>query len=303
MTTGLEMLPAGLRQLHGLGNALVRSAEDLAPNLRIVVTVPMLRPAGVVAALGAVSAALPCTSCPHRELAVGSRVAGWRSGFFTDDRLDALSDHEFAFGGLRVRGNHDTVHRLPDGFPERATTRLADGMRAQIADAHGWPEPLVGQRLSSSCAHPVVLAGQPTAVHEDVEALAAAAPALRTPGRLLPGHRLQDWFRHPVLAVGSLPSPDQQPWATAVHPRLTVINGTAGWATSHRHLWPATPMLILLSRRSPAACEAAASIATSAWPEPPAFPDTLAPWLVPGHGLEITCRVEPAADPDGEDLW
>jgi hypothetical protein len=294
-------LPAGLRQLHGLAAALT-SATDLPADLRVVVTVPTLRLGGAVAALGAAGVELDCTGCGHTQLEPGARVTGWATGRFTDSRLMSLTDDELCFAGIRLRGNRDSVHRLPDDFPDRPDARLTDDVRTAVAGALGCADPVAGQRLSATCAHPVVVAGEPSAFRDDATAL-AAAPSLHARARLHHGTRLRDWFRHPVLTVGSLPEPEELPWAAGVVPRLLVIAGSAAWTASSRRLWPDVPVLALLARRSPAACGVTTMISASGWAMPAQLPAELDRWATPGAGLEIARLLEPAAACDGEDLW
>jgi hypothetical protein len=71
----------------------------------------------------------------HLKLERDARVAGWVSGRLTDSPFVALSDDELTFGGIRLRGNRDSVHRLPAGFPERRDTRLSDDV-LHIVGAH-----------------------------------------------------------------------------------------------------------------------------------------------------------------------
>jgi len=298
-------LPAGLRRLRALATALTAAQPDLERDLRVVVTVPTLRLAGVVAALGSVLTPVDCTGCTHTDLTPGARVAYVESGRFTDATLTAVSDREISFGGFRLVKHFDAVHRLPDGFPDsRVAARMPDDTRAAVAAALGCSPDVAAHRHSARCTHPVVVAGEPGAFADDLAALDTAGLALHLRGRLDAGRRLDDWFRHPVLAMSTIPDLTDVPWAAALRPRLVILTGSAGWAASCRRIWPQVPVLALLSRRSPAAVETAGLIATSGWPAPEAFPASLAPLLQPAAGLEILTRLEPTAvDEDGEVLW
>lgn len=296
-------LPAGLLHLRRLAHELTRLRAGAPRNLRVVVTVPTLRIAGVAAALGSALAESPCHECAHTQLEPGAPVTGWASGKFIDSVLTEITDDMLRFGGIGLRGNRDSVHRLPDGFPERREWRLPDDVRADVAAALGCSEGVAGQRLSASAAHPVIVAGEPGAFRTDVDELAAASVGLQLRGRLHAGSHLHDWFRHPVLLMGAVPDPGQAPWAKELRPRLLVITGSAGWVGSSRRNWPDVPVLVLLSRRSPAACDAAALLCASGWSPPDTVPHGLVPLLRPAPGVEVLCRVEPDGAADDEDLW
>jgi hypothetical protein len=109
-----------------------------------------------------------------------------------------------------------------------------------------------------------------------------------------------------VLAVGRLPGPAVDGWLDQVSPRLVVFAGSAGWSASWRSRWPNVPQLVLLSRRSPAAAEAAAAIRAAGWATPQAeMLDLPGGLLAPGGGLEIGVRCEPRSmhGEEGEEEW
>lgn len=296
-------LPAGLLHLRQLAHELTRLGPAAPRNLRVVVTVPTLRLSGVAATLGAALAGTRCDDCHHRQLARGTRVTGWVSGKFVDSELSTFTDNLLGFGGITLRGNRDLVHRLPEGFPERRDWRLPDDVRTDVAAALGCTEAVAGQRLSAASAHPVVVAGEPSAFRSDVDELAEASVALHLRGRLHAGSHLHDWFRHPVLLMSAVPEPEDVPWAEQLRPRLVVITGSAGWVGSSRRNWPDVPLLVLLPRRSPASCDVAGLICASGWAALNPVPPSLAQLLRPAAGIEVLCRVEPEAGADDEDLW
>jgi hypothetical protein len=295
--------PAGLLYLRRLAEQLTGTGPGAGRNLRVVVTVPTLRLAGVVAVLGSALAPVECRDCEHAKLERGVRVAGWVSGRLTDLRLVAVSDDELNFGGFRLRGNRDSVHRLPAGFPKRGDTRLPDDDRQEVAQALACAKDVVGQRLSAAAAHPVVVAGEPGTFRTDVDLLSEASTSLHPRGRLFAGAHLHDWFRYPVLLMGAIPDRDDVPWVAELRPRLVVIPGSAGWVASSRRNWPDVPVLVLLSRRSPAAVGAAALLKASGWAAPARVPAALGPLLRPTAGLEVLCVTEPEAAAVDEDLW
>jgi hypothetical protein len=295
--------PAGLLRLRRLAEQLTIVGPGAGRNLRVVVTVPTLRLAGVVATLGSVFARAECLDCEHAKLEHGVHVAGWVSGRFRDSLLVAVSDEELMFAGIRLRGNRDSVHRLPEGFPKRPDTRLPDDVRQEVADTLGCGEGVAGQRLSAACAHPVVVAGEPGSFRADIDLMSAASTSLHLRGRLFAGAHLHDWFRYPVLLMGAIPDRDDVPWAAALRPRLVVITGSAGWVASSRRNWPEVPVLVLLSRRRSAAADAAEGLQASGWAAPAAVPAALSALLAPAAGLEVLSLTEPEAAAADEDLW
>lgn len=296
-------LPAGLLHLHRLAEQLTVTGPEAGRNLRVVVTVPTLRLAGVAAALGSALAPVECRDCEHSNLEPGVRVAGCISGRFSDSELVAVDDDEVAFAGVRLRGNRDSVNRLPEGFPQRPDKRLPDDVRQQVVEALGCVEGVDGKRLSAAAAHPVVVAGEPGRFRTDVDLLSAANTVLRPQGRLVAGAHLTDWFRYPVLLMGAIPDVDDVPWAATLRPRLVIITGSVGWVTSSRRNWPDVPVLVLLSRRRPAAVDAAALLKAAGWAAPVSVPAALAELLRPTAGLEIVCLTEPEPAAIDEESW
>jgi hypothetical protein len=285
-------LPAGLARLRQLARALMSAA--VPDGLRIIVTCPTTRFAAVAAALGTLDVDRGCDSCLHEQLTDGVRVSAYLDGRLTDKVLLHAGQAELDFGGHRLASNRDSVHRLPSAFPERPDHRLDPELREHLMSYLGGPPAAVGFRHSARCAHPVLIVGEPAAVGDDMAVLAALRPDAHLPARLHIGTRLDAWYRYPVLAVGRLPRPDADRWLDEVRPRLVIFAGSAGWLTSWRGRWPDVPQLVLLSRRSPAAAEAAAAIAVAGWVAPEAgilnLPGGV---LVPGAGLEIGARSEP----------
>ena len=297
-------LPAGLARLRRLGRALMPAT--VPDGLRIIVTCPTTRFAAAATALGALDVDPGCDGCVHRQLADGVRVSAYLDGRFTDKVLLRAGPAELDFGGHRLARNRDSVHRLPAKFPERHDQRLGPELREHLMPCLGCPPAAAGFRHSARCAHPVLIVGEPTAVHDDVAVLTALHPDAHLPARLDLGTGLDAWYRHPVLATGRLPRPDADGWLDEVRPRLVVFAGSAGWQVSWRGRWPDVPQLVLLSRRSPAAAEAADAIALAGWETPGAgmlnLPGGV---LVPGDGLEIGVRRErrPLGGEEDEEEW
>jgi len=296
-------LPVGLARLRNIAHALTSAA--VPDGLRIIVTCPTTRFAAVAAAVGALEAGLCCDGCLHEQLGDGMRVSAYLDGRFTDRTLLHAGHAELDFGGQRLVRNRDSVHRLPYAFPERHDHKLDPDLREQLMLYLACQPAAVGFRHSARCAHPVLIVGEPGAVRDDLGVLDALHPGAHLPARLHIGTHLAAWYRHPVLAVGRLPGPGVDGWLDQVRPRLGVFAGSAGWSASWRSRWPNVPQLVLLSRRSPAAAEAAAAI-TAGWAMPPAgMPHLPGGLLAPGAGLEIGVRCEPCSmhGEEGEEEW
>lgn len=300
-------LPAGLAKLHEIAVALAGVPRTgPARGLRAVVSVPHLRLATSVAALGARAGRRPCHGCPHMQRAPGTRVSCYLDGAYTDATLIGADDQQLRVGGVTLTRNLDSVHALPEGFPERPRSTPTPELRD--AEAHLWKvsAAVAPFRQSAASAHPVVVAGQLAAFAADVELLAAASDRVHAGARLDFGRAVHDWFRHPVLVVSHLPGPAEAPWAAALDPALVVVAGAASWRRSWRWTWPDVPALTLLPRRSATVAEVAETVTGVGWAPVDATELGLAPGpFTPGDGLEILLLREPdaaAADLD-EDLW
>jgi hypothetical protein len=292
--------PAGLARLRLLARAV--TSDTTPDSLRVIVTCPTTRFAAVAATLGALERHLDCGSCLHRKLTDRVRASAYLAGRFTDTMILHAGPVELDFGGERLTRNRDSVHRLPAAFPERRDHRLDPRLREQLISCYNCLPAAVGFRHSARCAHPVLVVGEPTAVRDDIAVLATLHPGAYLAARLDHGNMLDGWYRHPVLVAGRLPRPEADSWLDEVRPRLVVFAGSAGWAASWRGRWPSVPQLLLLSRRSPAAVEAATSITAASWPVPTSWAQNLAdPVPKAGAGLEIGFRCEPYQVPGEED--
>jgi len=117
----LDTLPAGLRRLQELGFSLACPLPSHERHLRVIVTVPTLRMAGVAAAFGAALADVACRDCDHQNLIVGKRVAGFVSGKFVDGTLSDIDVGGLRFAGITLTENRDSVHNLPAASRNVAT--------------------------------------------------------------------------------------------------------------------------------------------------------------------------------------
>ncbi|MBS4730513.1 hypothetical protein MSM1_20035 [Mycobacterium sp. SM1] len=103
--------------------------------------------------------------------------------------------------------------------------------------------------------------------------------------------------------MGAIPDREDVPWVATLRPRLVIITGTAGWLASSRRNWPDVPMLVLFSRRSPAAADAAALLKASGWGSARCAARRTAPAAAADGGLGVLCLTEPATAAVDEDLW
>ena len=300
-------LPAGLAKLQRISTALAGvSHTGPGRGLRAVVSVPHLRLATAVAALGARVGRQSCQGCPHLRRLPGSRVACYLDGAYTDATLIAADHAQLRVGGMTLTRNLDSVHALPEGFPDRTRSIPSPGLRDAAAQLWNVSAAVAPFRQSAASAHPVVVAGQTAAFAADVELLAVASDRVHAGARLDFGRAVYDWFRHPVLVVSHLPGPAEAPWAAALDPALVVVAGAASWRRSWRWTWPDVPVLTLLPRRSATVAEVAETVIGVGWAPVDPTELGLAPGpFTPGDGLEVLLLREPdaaAADPD-EDLW
>jgi hypothetical protein len=303
-------LAGGLKHLHDLARSLTEVTGRNA-RVRAVLTVPTMRLAPALAALGALQVRRGCGSCQHRQLDAGSIASGYLSGRFCDSRvLSHAPGGLLDLGGLRLQAaHHDGLHRLPAGFPERRPSSVPPDVLADLAGHLGQAKEAAIRQHAAFYAHPVVVAGEAPALARDVDTLVAAAPGAGLAGRLRARHGLEQWFRSPVITVSVLPGPHEPPWVDELRPRLVVVAGSAAWSASWRGHWSVVPHLLLLSRRAPASAELAETLAVAGWPRAGAAELGVDPGLlVPADGLETAVwrEPEPAADPvddDDEDTW
>lgn len=301
-------LPAGLVKLQRISTALA-SVSHTGPGrgLRAFVSVPHLRLATAVAALGARAGRQPCQGCPHLRLVPDSLVACYLDGAYTDAKLIAADHAQLRVGGVTLTRNLDSVHALPEGFPGRARSIPSPGLRDAAAQLWNVSAAVAPFRQSAASAHPVVVAGQAAAFDADVKMLAAASDRVHAGARLDFGRAVHDWFRHPVLVVSHLPGVTEAPWAPALDPTLVVVAGAASWRRSWRWTWPDVPALTLLPRRSATVSAIAETVTGAGWARVgPAELGLSAEPFTPADGLEVLLLREPdttaATDPD-EDLW
>ena len=312
-------LPNGLRRLMRMGQVLASSRQcHEHPSLRVVVTVPTDRLAGIAVLLGASAAEPHCdSSCVHTQLDETKRLAACYWDRHLQDRIAYADGAGVHVATSIFPKSTGSVHRLPDGFPADRS-RVPRNSNSQsgeeiedLANAFGEDRYFAGLRRSRMSAHPVLYIGDMAKVREDLD-LAGTIPklaALHPLGRLAPGEHYESWFRHPTLVVKQPPLTSQRVWLTDVRPRLIVRVGQAAVLTPLQGLWPEVPHVILLSRRLPSSVDAIEAIRAMGWKPIHSELDDLRATLRPGDGLEISCLIEPgasapvSADDFEEDEW
>lgn len=314
----LAPLPTGLRRLIRIGKVLAEREWPGQLALRVIVTVPTTRLAGIAVALGSSMAKPVCdVTCLHTQFDATPRLAACYLDRYLQDRLawaDAVGVH---VGNSTFTNNIESVHRLPDGFPNernRVPRNVNSHSEEEIQDlaaAYHEAPLMAGLRRSKIGAHPVLCIGNMAEVRNDLS-LARSVPqlaALHPVGRLAPGEHYESWFRHPMLVVARPPLPGQHPWLGDVRPRLVVRVGEAAALFPMHGLWPTVPHVILLSRRSPSSLDAVEAIREMSWQAVNPDLHDLGTVLRPGDGLEVGCFTEPgswAPRPDEdleEDEW
>jgi hypothetical protein len=300
--TPFDTMPAGLKQLYALGKRLGVPNETSPNNFRVVVSVPTRRLASTALALGAMETSWDCDHrCGHRVI----DSVPHRAAFYDDQHL---KDHDACLddlGRVRVSAQNSFVsnrgiHLLPERFPLREQTPRGQGFEAEIADLAQELEcdmALAGIERSELGVHPVVVAGYVSHSRDDVMLPGSPLAALHPLGRLAPGGFSKDgepgWFRYPVLLAKELPEPeDDFQWLSSVEPRLVVYVGMNAAQQSCRYIWPRTPAVVLLGRRSSVSADALKTIENLGWnPESTPSSESAGP-LRPGNGLEISCWTE-----------
>lgn len=295
-------LPHALDHLTGLARALATPA-GLPDGLRTWVTIPTSRLGISASIIGALAAEPGCAGCFHADVRVGDHVVAYVDRRFEDTRLLEITDTFFRHR-TRIPRATAPAPRLPDNFPERPFSRLADDERTRLAAAYGCQEPMAGHQHIRASLHPVVVVGLPDrtqcdlTVWDQIPGIDRRAVLRATAGDV------DDWYRAPLLTVGSMPSLVRRPWLAQVRPRLviTTTNAAALAATP----WPDVPVLSLLSRRSPSTVPTAELI--QQMPTTPAvIAGRLGLALRPGHGLEIhaaylaATQAMPVTDDDSDE--
>lgn len=300
---GAETLPRGLRRLIRIGNVLAARQWPESRRLRIVVTVPTARLAGLAVSLGAIKAEAACEpQCLHAQLDETPRL----SACYWDRHLqdhEAWRDHRGIHVGTSTFTQQlDSIHRLPDGFPARDrvprnTSSRSEGEIADLALAYREEPAIAGLRRSAMGVHPVLYVGNAGELRADIDAAAKAQPlqAFHVLGNLAPGENYDSWFRHPVIVMHKTPVPGLHPWLDQVRPRLVVRCGQASLLQPMAGLWDAVPHVVLLSRRAPSTLDAIAAISAMGWRplDRDSVPTCLRGVVRPGHGLEVSCFSEP----------
>lgn len=296
-------IPAGLQRLLQIGEILAGREWPELLSLRVVMTVPTTRLAGLALALGATRAIAPCDAgCGHTQLDGVRRLAACYVDRHLQDR-EAWCDSAGIHVGQSTFTRHiESVHRLPNGFPERDRVPRNINSRSQIeiedlASALGEDMAVAGFQRSSIGAHPVIYFGGYGELRQDIKVASRTPPlaGLHPVGRLAPGENYDSWFRHPTIVVRDAPLPGHHPWLSEVRPRLVVRCGHRALLKPMAGIWDAVPHVVLLSRRSPSSVEAVEAIRGMSWrPVSSAMlDDKLAVALRPGVGLEIGCFCEP----------
>lgn len=295
-------LPSGIRRLIRLGNVLAARQWPESQSLRIVVTVPTMRLAGLAVSLGATEAEfLHGPQCQHAQLDGTPRLSACYWNRHLQDR-EAWRDCRGVHVGTSTFTQHlDSVHRLPEGFParERVPRNANSRSETEIADlalAYGEEPAIAGFRRSTMGAHPVLYMGNFSELRADIDAaMEAPLQALHVLGRLAPGEGYDSWFRHPVIVVHKAPVPGLHPWLDQVMPRLLVRCGQASLLQPMAGLWDAVPHVVLLSRRAPSTFDAIGAIAEMGWRplDHDRVPASLREAVRPGEGLEVACFSEP----------
>lgn len=295
-------LPRGLRRLMRIGQVFSAGLRHDMPYLRIIVTVPTIRLAGMAVALGASVAKPHCDAdCVHTQLDHKKRMAACYWDRHLQDREAWVDTNGVHVGTSTFTKDNGSVHRLPDGFPidrnrvpRNSNSRFEEEIR-DLAMAKNETPAKAGLIRSREGAHPVLCIGNFADIETDLD-LARTIPGLANLhplGRLAPGEHYESWFRHPLLVTKKAPRFDQRIWLSDVRPRLVLRLGQNALLTPMQGLWPEVPHVILLSRRASSSVSAIESVVTMGWKAIYPVADSLERTLRPGDGLEIGSFLEP----------
>lgn len=295
-------LPAGLQRLIRLGNILAARQWPESQYLRIVVTVPTTRLAGLAVSLGASKAEVAHgPQCQHRRLDGTPRLSACYWSRHLQDREAWRDGRSIHVSTSTFTAHLDSIHRLPEGFPSRRplprnTNSRSESEIADLALAYDEDPAVAGFRRSAMGAHPVLYMGNSSELWADINA--AMEPPLQNLhalGCLAPGEGYDSWFRHPVIIAHKTPVPGQHPWLDQVIPRLVVRSGQNSLLQPMAGLWNSVPHVMLLSRRSRSTFDAIGAIAEMGWKplDHDRIPAPLHEDLRPGDGLEVACFSEP----------
>lgn len=296
-------LPPGLRRLMHIGKLFASREWSEFPELRIVVTIPTTRLAGLAVTLGATKAVTPCgPNCGHAQFDATPRRAACYWDRHLEDREAWRDDAGIHVGTSTFTKYFDSVHRLPNGFPERnRLPRNTDShSQAEIKDlarVFGEEPAIAGFRRSAMGAHPVLYIGNGTELRRDIDVASVTAPLdrLHFLGCVAPGEDYDSWFRHPTIVAHEPPYPSRYPWLADVRPRLIIRCGQGALLKPMAGIWDAVPHVVLLSRRSPSSLDAVEAIRAMSWRRISSvmLGKEFKAALMPGEGLEIGCFCEP----------
>lgn len=297
-------MPAGLSQLYDLGQRFGSSGGVFPEDFRAVVSVPTQRLAAVALALGALSNVWDCDRlCRHRVVNnLHGRAAFYDDKHLQDGNVYLETERKIRVGAQNSFGRNRGIHLLPENFPQRDRMPRGRDFEEELADlvaALDCEPSQAGIERSELGVHPVIVVGHDSSLLRDVRLDASPLSFLHPRGRLAPGRLVNEdtpgWFRHPVLLTGKLPNPGGGfEWLQQVLPRLVVYTSLNAVQRSFRYLWPKTPQVVLLSRRSRASAKVLQPVEDLAWRDASIQPSPAVEALQPGNGLEIRCWIEPS---------
>lgn len=301
-----DRLPRGLSRLYSLGTLLAKPDSQLPDHLRVIVSVPTYHLASIALCLGAFQVDWGCDArCAHRVLAEEPRMAAVYSDRHLQDRQAWLnpSDARVHVGPQDSYPTSRGIHLLPVGFPKRDPLPRVDNFVEEIDDLGETLEHKVaaGVERSELGAHPVIVVGYVSKFHLDVRMSGSPFDDFHPLGRLAPGSfgpvSNPGWFRYPVLLTQKIPElKDNFEWLTEVQPRLIVYVGMSAARASALAIWPKTPAVVVLSRRSSSSADCLEAIETLGWEQQILQHVDSQSCLLPGNGIEVSHWVEQITD-------
>lgn len=319
----LAELPQGLRQLYKVGQQLAVRDSRFPDHFRVVVSVPTQRLASTALALGAITTDWGCDQrCSHRvHTTERHKAACYLDKKLRDVMAWVSDDGEQVYAGPQSSfpSSHG-IHLLPPEFPEREPEPRGQQFEEQVGALYEFlgciptEARIAGMERSELGVHPVLVVGYVSESIKDTRMPGSPLNGLCPIGLLAPGKfgsaTAPGWYRHPVLLARSLRDPvDGFMWLKHVQPRLVVYVGMNPAIGSFRGIWPRTPAVVLLSRRSRSSANALEVIQdTLGWrPEILNGLRVESP-LLPNNGLEVSYWSElsvkpPDANDEEEPEW
>ena len=220
---------------------------------RVVASLPTLQFVPAVAVIEAVRRRItevsktgldsPCTADEGRYASVLS------TGRYQDLQVRSVASSGVKIGGSTFTKNIDAIRVLPDSFPGAITPRAPRTVNRKVVEtwdvlSNGGDGPRLHAKVS---AHPIVIIGGTEQFRDDLTLLSERLWP-NTATMLDVSFDIEDWFRHPVMALGY--GSATKPWLFSLQPALVIVCGVAAWRSAIRRAFSGSPQLWFVDRTS-----------------------------------------------------